>query len=98
MKNISMVLVIVLALIVGLSLNNVYAQTQPAAEKADEAGVIVNDVCPVMGRPVSKDAKYKTTYEGQTIGFCCRGCVKKFEKDPEKYISNLKKTTDKVNE
>jgi YHS domain-containing protein len=31
-------------------------------------------------------AKYKTTYNGKTYYFCAPGCLKAFEKNPEKYI------------
>jgi hypothetical protein len=28
-------------------------------------------------------------YEGQTIKFCCKSCVKDFKKDPKKYVAKL---------
>jgi hypothetical protein len=28
-------------------------------------------------------------YEGQTIKFCCKNCVKDFKKDPKKYVAKL---------
>jgi hypothetical protein len=50
------------------------------------------DVCIVsdnklgsMGRIVTK------TYENQEVKFCCKPCVKKFDKDPKKYLSKLEK-------
>jgi YHS domain-containing protein len=49
----------------------------------------VNTMCPVM-----KDEKIKegvtVEYKGKTIGFCCKRCVAKFNKDPEKYANDLK--------
>jgi len=36
-----------------------------------------------MGDPVTK------VYNGQEIKFCCQPCVKKFEANPEKYLSKL---------
>ena len=28
-------------------------------------------------------------YEGQTMKFCCKSCVKDFKKDPKKYVAKL---------
>lgn len=48
------------------------------------------DVCIVsdnklgsMGRPITK------TYGDQEVKFCCKPCVKKFEKNPKKYLAKL---------
>lgn len=50
------------------------------------------DVCIVsdnklgsMGRVITK------TYQGQEVKFCCKPCVKKFDKAPEKYLGKLSK-------
>jgi hypothetical protein len=37
-----------------------------------------------MGKVVSK------THEGQEVKFCCKPCVKKFDKAPAKYLAKLK--------
>jgi YHS domain-containing protein len=49
------------------------------------------DVCVVsgeklgsMGEPVVK------TYDGQTVVFCCAGCVQPFEKNKEKYLAKIR--------
>ena len=34
-----------------------------------------------MGKPVVK------VYEGREFQFCCRGCVKKFEQDPQSFVA-----------
>jgi YHS domain-containing protein len=47
-----------------------------------------NKVCPVKGEEVDADAP-TFEYKGKVIGFCCPGCDKKFQKDPEKYMKNL---------
>lgn len=46
-----------------------------------------NTVCPVSGEDVDKDITYE--FEGKTYALCCKGCVKKFKKDPQGYISAL---------
>lgn len=47
----------------------------------------VNTVCPVSGEEV--DSKVTAVYKDKTYAFCCKNCLKKFNKDPEKYISKL---------
>jgi hypothetical protein len=32
-------------------------------------------------------------YNGQEYRFCCRGCIKKFNREPEKYAARLLATT-----
>ena len=49
---------------------------------------IWNKVCPVKGEEVDSEAP-TFEYKGKVIGFCCPGCDKKFQKDPEKYMKNL---------
>lgn len=36
-----------------------------------------------MGRVITK------VYDGQEVKFCCKPCIKKFEKNPAKYLSKL---------
>ncbi|MCE1188616.1 MAG: YHS domain-containing protein [Ignavibacteria bacterium] len=43
-----------------------------------------NTICPVTGEDLEKDATV-LTYQGKNYGLCCKRCVKKFEKEPEKY-------------
>ena len=49
---------------------------------------IWNKVCPVMGEEVDSETPTEM-YNGKVIGFCCKGCEKKFNADPEKYMKNL---------
>jgi YHS domain-containing protein len=43
--------------------------------------------CPVSGGPVKKNIW--TWYNGKKVYFCCEGCKKQFEENPEKYMKNL---------
>jgi len=43
---------------------------------------------PVCGMAVTKDAKYHTEYNDEWYGFCCAGCLTKFAKNPEVYLSD----------
>ncbi len=50
---------------------------------------VINKICPIMGGEVGKDTAYKVEYEGNMIGFCCQGCVDKFNENPEEYLQKL---------
>lgn len=59
------------------------------SEKEGTAKVeIWNKVCPVMGKEIDKEVQ-TVEYKGKMIGFCCKGCITKFKKDPDKYMKNL---------
>jgi YHS domain-containing protein len=58
-----------------------------ASDEAKKA--VTNKKCPVMNSVASE--QYRTEYKGQYVYFCCQGCVKMFEKDPETYVAKLSK-------
>lgn len=48
-------------------------------------------VCIVAGHKLGKMGKpVVMVHKGQEVKFCCKGCVPKFQKDPEKFLVNLK--------
>lgn len=56
--------------------------TNPTAAEA------INHYCPVT--PEEPAESYITTvYNGQTISFCCKRCLRKFNANPEAYRANL---------
>lgn len=57
--------------------------TAPSSDKP------INTHCPV-NRDEEIDPAVTTTYEGKTIAFCCKSCLPKFQKDPAKYMKDLK--------
>lgn len=61
------------------------AQAAPETTAVD-AG---NKFCPVSGDEVSEKIE-KVEYKGKRYGLCCPMCAKKFLKDPEKYLAELK--------
>ena len=63
-----------------------HAATAPSTQPA---GKPVNKFCAV-DRDNEVDPKVTLVYKGQVIGFCCKDCIKDFEKDPEKYVKDLK--------
>ena len=54
------------------------SKTQTVAEQT---------TCPIMGSPIKKTVF--TVYQGKKVYFCCPGCDKAFNKNPEKYTKNL---------
>ena len=66
---ISAELVVGLALFVGCS----------QADLPSTNAAPVTTVCPIMGHDVSENGG-STIWNGQTIGFCCEGCLPKWDK------------------
>lgn len=68
-----------------------HAQTSDDGKTATDtktADKWTNTLCPVMvGEEVS--SKYFVEYNGQKIYLCCKKCVNKFQKDPDKYVKRV---------
>jgi YHS domain-containing protein len=43
--------------------------------------------CPLSGKPIK--AEHVVEYEGKKVYFCCEGCPKAFQADPEKHKAKL---------
>lgn len=51
------------------------------------------DFCVVSGNDFGEHPEmipYTHVYEGTTIKFCCKPCLPRFEKDPERYLAFMK--------
>jgi len=46
--------------------------------------IVTDNTLGSMGRPIT------SVHEGQEVKFCCAPCVKKFERDPERYLQKIK--------
>jgi hypothetical protein len=64
----------------------------------DRAAALAQKLCPVgsfestaEGHLGSMGIPVKTVVKGQTVFTCCKSCLKSLEKDPDKYLANLKK-------
>ena len=65
-------------LIVGVAL--VGCESDGSDDATTQAAVsmgAVNDTCPIMGSAVDPEAA-SAAFEGATVGFCCDGCVNKW--------------------
>ncbi|MBL0175186.1 MAG: YHS domain-containing protein [Ignavibacteria bacterium] len=54
-------------------------------EGKDLSKDIVNAKCPIMDKKVNKSLT-TVTYKGKVYGFCCKSCIKKFAKNPARYL------------
>jgi YHS domain-containing protein len=70
------------------STNNESKSGKSAVDIKSDSKAIWNKFCPVMGEVVDPEVQ-TIEYKGKIIGFCCKSCIKKFKKDPEKYLQNL---------
>lgn len=66
------------------------ATTAPSTQPTAKSGPAVNKFCAVEGADNKVDPDVFVMYKGQKIGFCCKGCIKDFNKDPEKYVAKMK--------
>jgi YHS domain-containing protein len=64
--------------------NSLYAQDKKATVANNKP---VNKVCLVSNEKLDKAVT--TEYKGKTYAFCCKKCLAKFQKNPEKYLKNI---------
>jgi YHS domain-containing protein len=63
----------------------------PAPAEAPKVKPYPLTTCLVTGKKLdSMGEPYVFTHEGQEIKMCCKPCLKKFEKEPAKYLEKLK--------
>jgi YHS domain-containing protein len=66
---------------------------QPAAKKsAPKPKPYPLETCLVTGDDLDEmDERVSTVHDGQVFEFCCKPCLKKFNKNPGKYVKLLAK-------
>ncbi len=65
-------------------------ESEKADGQAAGASGVTQSVCPVSGEELgSMSEPITVTHAGQTVQLCCKGCVKKFNADPERYLAKL---------
>ena len=56
----------------------------------DDGSPYTLETCPVSGNSLAEvDKPFTHKYDGQQVQFCCKDCVKAFDKDPDKYMKNV---------
>jgi YHS domain-containing protein len=75
-------IIVIIGLVLSLSLVGAgFAATPPVKGQAQT-------VCPVLGNKINKNVY--ADYQGKRVYFCCAGCDKQFEQNPEKYLKKMK--------
>ena len=70
--------------------NSSVAVSQPKSTKPAKPAPYPLKTCLVSGEDLdSMDDRVSTVYEGQVFEFCCKPCLKKFNKEPAKYQAML---------
>ncbi len=64
-----------------------FISCKPAKTESTQATAPA-EICIVSGEALGEMGKpVDYTYQGQTLKFCCKSCIAKFEKDPAKYLT-----------
>ena len=68
--------------------------SKKVAKKAPAPKPYPLETCLVTGDGLDDmDERVTTVHEGQTFQFCCKPCLKKFNKNPGKFVKALAKST-----
>jgi YHS domain-containing protein len=80
-----------LALLAGaLALLQAGCATSPGQPESSMAKPYPLDYCLVSGDKIgAMGPPVLTVYKGQEIKFCCKDCVKDFQKDPDQFLQKL---------
>jgi YHS domain-containing protein len=61
-----------------------------AADKKEKLKPYTLETCVVSGDKLGEMGKpFEYEYKGREIKFCCKNCVKDFQKDPAKYVKKI---------
>lgn len=82
------------------------ADNAPKQESADKDSIEKQKAtyplttCVVTGEKLGGDmgAPIDYVHKGRLVRFCCKGCVKKFEKEPDKYLALIDEAAKKAAE
>jgi YHS domain-containing protein len=67
-----------------------HAHETKAAEENPQAKDYPLDTCPVSGKKLgSMGEPVDYLHDGRLVRFCCKGCIKRFQAEPEKYLEKL---------
>jgi YHS domain-containing protein len=67
-----------------------------AADSAPAQAPYALKICVVSGEKLGSMGKsYVHNHEGREVQFCCKSCLKDFNKDPQKYLKKLDAAAEK---
>ncbi len=103
-KNVSIVLAIVIGLFVFASCsksektdateNNLKSDDKKTDKAESSEELLIVTTCPIMGGKADLEGE-SIVHKGYKVYFCCPGCDKKFQKDPDKYIKIIESNPEK---
>lgn len=71
--------------------------TTHAADKKEKLKPYTLETCIVSGDKLGEMGKpFEYEYKGREIKFCCKNCVKDFQKDPAKYVKKIEEAEAKA--
>ncbi|RFC43605.1 MAG: hypothetical protein DVB28_001445 [Verrucomicrobia bacterium] len=84
------------SLLLALLLGSLLADIVSAADKAAEPAAYPLKTCVVSGEKLGSMGKsFVHTYEGREVQFCCKACLKDFNKDPQKFLKKIDAAAEK---
>ncbi|HNY31988.1 MAG TPA: hypothetical protein PKO15_13965 [Fibrobacteria bacterium] len=61
---------------------------KPDTKRLAASKALDNKLCPVTGEEIGSMGKAPVVvYKGKAVRLCCKGCIKAFAQDPEKYLA-----------
>jgi YHS domain-containing protein len=76
--------------VLAVSLLTGYVSANAAEAAAKKAKPYTLNICLVTGEKLGGMGEpVKVEYQGQEFKFCCKGCIKQFNKEPEKFVKKL---------
>jgi len=77
-------------LLLSVSISAVFGTLSSAAETPSEGKPYPLKTCVVSGEKLGSMGKsFVHTHDGREVQFCCKACLKDFNKDPQKYLKKL---------
>ena len=77
----------ILTLVIILAGSSLYAAEPASAVKPFPESI---KTCLISGEKLGDMGKpYVFVYEGQEVKLCCKDCLKKFDKEPAKYLAKI---------
>ena len=81
--------IVLVALLAGAtSFVTIGCKTQEHMEATAAGGSYPLTKCVVSGEDLG-DKPYVFTHNGQTVKLCCKDCLAKFDKEPDKYMAQI---------
>ena len=84
-------------LLLALFSGYLFVNIASGADKASDPAVYPLKTCVVSGEKLGSMGKsFVHTYEGREVQFCCKACLKEFNKDPQKFLKKIDAALEKA--